>query len=108
MPAMVEEFPITDLVGKPAAHAGAGDDRSVVAKFLGPFDTGTGYSFTGSHHRKLGKTIHETKGFAGKVGFGVVADDGGAVLETDLIHAHLGNGPDVLWYRSDSGLTAHK
>jgi len=44
----------------------------------------------------------------GEVGFGVVADDGGAVLETDLIHAHLGNRPDVLWYRSDSGLTAHK
>ncbi len=105
---MVEEFPITDFVGKPAAHAGTGDDRSVIAEFLGPFDTGSGHGFAGSDDRKLGEAIHEAKGFAGKIGFGVIADDGGAVLETDLIHAHLGNRSDVLWYRSDSGLTVHQ
>ena len=46
--------------------------------------------------------------FAGKVCFGVVVKDGGAVFEADLTHTHLGHGPDVFWYRSDSGLTTGK
>ena len=108
MPAMVEEFPVTNFVGKPAAHAGTGNDRGVIAEFLGPFDASAGNSFAGSDDRKLSEAIHEASGFAGKVGFSVVPDDGRAVLETDLIHAHLGNRSDIMWYRSDSGLTAHQ
>jgi hypothetical protein len=108
MPTVVEEFPIADFVGKSATHAGPGDDGGVIAEFLGPFDAGIGHGFARSDNRKLGEAIHEAGSFAGKVSFGVVTNDGGAVLETDLIHAHLGNGPDILWYRSDSGLTAHQ
>ncbi len=66
------------------------------------------HGLAGSDDGKLREAIHEAKGFAGKVRFGVITEHRGAVLETDLIHAHFGNGPDVLWYRSDSGLTTGK
>jgi len=56
MPAMVEEFPITDLVGKSAAHAGTGDDRSVVAKFLGPFDNRHWSRLRGQRRQKMGQS----------------------------------------------------
>ena len=67
-----------------------------------------GHRLAGSNDGKLREAIHEAECFAGKVRFGVVAEHRGAVLETDLTHAHLGNGPDVFWYRSDSGSTTGK
>ena len=66
MPAMVEEFPITDFVGESATHAGAGDDGGVIAEFLCPFDAGTGHGFAGSNDRKLGEAIHEAGALRGK------------------------------------------
>ncbi len=58
--------------------------------------------FSGSNDGKLREAIHEAERLAGKVGFGVITEHRGAVLETDLAHAHLGDGPDVFWYGSDS------
>ncbi len=108
MPAMVKEFPVTDFVGKSAAHAGTGDDRRALAQLLGPFDTGRCHRLAGSNDGKLREAIHETERFAGKVGFGIIAEHRSAVLETDLAHAHLGDGTNVFWYRSDSGSTTCK
>ena len=44
----------------------------------------------------------------GKYVSGVIAEHGGAVLETDLTHAHFGNGADVFWNGPDSGSTTGK
>src|ERR1700678_1098034 len=108
MPAMVEEFPVTDFVCKSASHARSGDDRRALAQLLGPFDTGRCDRLSGSNDGKLREAIHETECFTGKVRFGVIAEYRGAVLEPDLAHPHLGDRPDVFWYGSDSGSTTCK
>jgi hypothetical protein len=105
MPAVMEEFPISDFFGKSTTHAGTGNDGRTLAQLVGPFDSGHGHRLTSRNDGKLREAIHEAKCFSGEVVFGVIAEHGGAVFETDLIHAHFRIRADVLRYRTYSRLT---
>src|SRR5271168_4708022 len=108
MAAVMEELPIACFFGEAAAHAGSGDDGGALAQVLSPFNAGGRDSFAGSDDGELGKAVHEAEGFAGKVAVGVVAKYGGAILETDLVHAHLRIGPDILRDGTDSRSTTRE
>ena len=65
MPAMVEEFPITDFVGKSAAHAGTGDDlRSALSRSSSVHSIPAMVTASRGSDEKVAEAIHEAAAVA--------------------------------------------